>query len=231
MLDHFPSLSTLIKAQRAELTAAQNGSKAVSILTGDFLMPYLLSTIDKGRGMMKTINHVPIDYVTFGNHENDLPHQDFLEREREFEGLWINSNMQSHESFKGSKSQVATSTIEVQSADGSNVRRVGLLSALTDHPSLYKPGAFGGAKILDPWDTMGHYKALLEQQGVDFVLPLCHLYEPEDNVTAQRFDFPVILSGHDHHRVDRVANGSRLLQPGQDAIFCGGARHLLGKAF
>jgi hypothetical protein len=217
MLDNFPSLRTLIIEQRAQLTGIESGSKAISILTGDFLMPYLLSTVDKGSGMMAMLNSVPIDYLTFGNHEHDLAHEDMLEREREYSGTWINSNMQSHQSFKDSPSQVATSTIEVRSADGSNVRRVGMLSALTNHPSLYKPGAFGGAHIEDPWDTMDLYKQQLEGEGVDFVLPLCHLYEPEDDMTARRFDFPVILSGHDHHRVDRMSNGSRLLKPGSDA--------------
>lgn len=48
-------------------------------------------------------------------------------------------------------------------------------------------------------------------------LPLCHLYEWQDDVTAERFDFPLVLGGHDHHPVDRVINGTRMLKPGQDA--------------
>ena len=49
------------------------------------------------------------------------------------------------------------------------------------------------------------------------VLPLCHLYEIQDERTCREFDFPVIMSGHDHHRVDRVVEGTRLLKPGMDA--------------
>ena len=48
--------------------------------------------------------------------------------------------------------------------------------------------------------------------------PLCHLYEPQDEKTCRDFDFPVVLSGHDHHVVDRLVEGTRLLKPGQDGI-------------
>ena len=51
------------------------------------------------------------------------------------------------------------------------------------------------------------------------VLPLCHLFEPQDERTCREFDFPVIMSGHDHHRVDRVVSGTRLLKPGMDAHY------------
>ncbi|KAJ1618216.1 hypothetical protein T492DRAFT_849506 [Pavlovales sp. CCMP2436] len=35
---------------------------------------------------------------------------------------------------------------------------------------------------------------------------------------SYQFDFPVVLSGHDHHRVDVSIEGTRLLKPGLDAI-------------
>jgi len=44
------------------------------------------------------------------------------------------------------------------------------------------------------------------------------LYEPQDEKTCRDFDFPVVLSGHDHHVVDRLVEGTRLLKPGQDGI-------------
>ena len=39
------------------------------MLTGDFLSPYLLSSIDRGAGMMKALAATPIDILTWGNHE------------------------------------------------------------------------------------------------------------------------------------------------------------------
>ena len=56
--------------------------------------------------MMSMLNKTPIDYLTWGNHEHDLDHADVMKREKEYEGVWVNSNMQSHESFKDSTSQV-----------------------------------------------------------------------------------------------------------------------------
>jgi len=223
-LEEFPSLRTLIVDKRSELQEARggprSGSKTVSMLTGDFLMPYLLSTVDRGQGMMTMLNETPIDYVTWGNHEDDLGHTDVMRCERQYRGVWINSNMTDHESFENSKCQKAFETVQVSSADGSNVRKVGMVAVLSGEPMLYKPGAFGGAVIEDPWETMAKYKQLLEREHrCDLVLPLCHLYEPQDEKTAREFDFPVVLSGHDHHRVDRVVEGTRILKPGSDAHY------------
>ena len=49
------------------------------------------------------------------------------------------------------------------------------------------------------------YHEKLLGEGCDMVLPLCHLYEFQDERTCAELDVPVVLSGHDHHRV-----GSRL---------------------
>ena len=90
---------------------------------------------------------------------------------------------------------------------------------------------------------LAFYKEKLEkEQKCDLVVPLCHLYESQDEITCRNFDFPVILSGHDHHVVDRTISGTRpqaqksrkaqthgassafselrLLKPGSDARFC-----------
>ena len=217
-LENFPHVRTLIKEKRNELEKL--GGKTISVLTGDFLAPYLLSSFDNGVGMMNMLNKTPIDYLIWGNHEHDLSHASVMKREREYNGVWINSNMKSHESFKHSKCQVESVVLEVVSPDGSNTRKVGMCGVLSADPKLYKPGAFGGATIDDPWECMRYYNNKLKaEDGCDMVLPLCHLYEYQDEKTCREFDFPVILSGHDHHRVDRVIEGTRLLKPGMDANY------------
>ena len=217
-LKNFPHVKTLISEKKAEVESL--GGKTISILTGDFLAPYLLSSFDKGSGMVDILNKTPIDYVIWGNHEHDLEHEEVMKREEEYNGIWINSNMKSHESFEGSKCQVDRAVIEVSSPDGSNNRKLGMLGVLSSSESLYKPGAFGGATIDDPWECMKEYNEKLKNEdGCDMVLPLCHLYEIQDERTCNEFDFPVIMSGHDHHRVDRMVNGTRLLKPGMDAHY------------
>ena len=217
-LKNFPHVKTLISEKKAEVESL--GGKTISILTGDFLAPYLLSSFDKGSGMVDILNKTPIDYVIWGNHEHDLEHEEVMKREKEYKGIWINSNMKSHESFEGSKCQADRAIIDVSSPDGSNNRKLGMLGVLSSSESLYKPGAFGGATIDDPWECMKEYNEKLKKEdGCDMVLPLCHLYEIQDERTCNEFDFPVIMSGHDHHRVDRMVNGTRLLKPGMDAHY------------
>ena len=115
--------------------------------------------------------------------------------------------------------------VEITSPDGTNTRRIGLVGVLSNDPDLYShfkaPGAFGGATIDDPWETLSKYEKMLKgpEYNCDCLLPLQHLYVPQDHKTCEEFDFPVILSGHDHHRVDEVVGGTRLLKPGLDGIY------------
>ena len=50
--------------------------------------------------------------------------------------------------------QVDHDVVTVVSSGGSNSRKVGMIGVLSNTPSLYKPGAFGGATIDDPWECM-----------------------------------------------------------------------------
>lgn len=64
-LEHLPSVKTLLKDVRERA----KGSQVISCMTGDFLAPYLLSSVDRGQGMMNALSKIPIDYLTWGNHE------------------------------------------------------------------------------------------------------------------------------------------------------------------
>lgn len=217
-LDNFSSLKTMLETIRER--QGPNGA-VISVLTGDFLSPYLLSSIDRGSGMMSALAKTPIDILIWGNHEADIDHKTVCRHVKNFPGIWINSNMQSHDMMAY---QVPYHIVEVESADGTNVRKIGLVAVLSNDPKLYAhfkpPGAFGGAAIDDPWETLRKYKKFLEEEeGCDLVLPLEHLYVPEDHITCREFNFPVILSGHDHHRVDEIVDGTRLIKPGMDGAY------------
>eukprot|EP00797_Seminavis_robusta_P002712 Sro116_g056960.2 (727) ;mRNA; f:17313-19643 len=250
-LEHFASLKTMLATTRQQLKqykqqlAASEGEEdtsseeetnddddqyltdksddgVISVLTGDFLAPYLLSSVDRGKGMMRALAGTPVDYLTWGNHEADIDHRTVCRHVREFNGKWINSNMLDHEAMDA---QQDYDVVEIESANGHHKRRIGLVGVLSDDPDLYShfkpPGAFGGATITDPWKTLQEYQTKLEgpTHNCDVVLPLQHLYVPDDHKTCQQFDFPVVLSGHDHHRVDEIVHGTRLLKPGLDAIY------------
>lgn len=213
-LDNFASLKTLI----AE-TKALSKSKVISVLTGDFLAPYLLSSVDHGFGMMTALVKTPIDYLTWGNHEADIDHRTVCQHVKNFPGIWLNTNMQDHEAMSH---QQPFDIVEITSPDGTHRRRIGLIAVLSDDPGLYahfkSPGAFGGANIEDPWQTLAKYKTLLEgpKYKCDLVIPFQHLYTPDDYKTCHQFNFPLLLGGHDHHRVDVVVESTRLLKPVSD---------------
>ena len=195
-LDNFPSLKTLIEEKKAEATSRWGEkTRTFSVLTGDFLAPYLLSSLDKGTGMVNMLNKTPVDYVIFGNHEDDIEHRFVCQRAQDYSGVWINTNMPEHEAFPHQQRYALESSA---SAEGAHERRLGLVGVLSNSPSLYREGAFNGATIEDPWESLAEWKEKLEkEENVDLVLPLCHLYVPQDKITCKRFDFPVILSGHE----------------------------------
>lgn len=134
----------------------------------------------------------------------------------------MNSNMLDHDEMEHQKE---FDIIELESPNGKNKRKIGLMAVLSDDPALYEhfpaPGAFGGATLTDPWEALKKYQTLLEgpEHNVDVCLPLEHLYVPDDHKTCRDFDFPVVLSGHDHHRVDEVVEGTRLLKAGMDGVY------------
>lgn len=55
-LEHLASVKTLVEETRAKST----GSKVICMITGDFLSPYLLSSVDRGQGMMNALNAIPM---------------------------------------------------------------------------------------------------------------------------------------------------------------------------
>jgi 2',3'-cyclic-nucleotide 2'-phosphodiesterase (5'-nucleotidase family) len=198
-LENFASFKTMLE----DIRAKAKGAKVICMLTGDFLSPYLLSSVDRGAGMMRALSSIPMDYLTWGNHEADIDHRTVCRHVRNFGGKWINSNMLDHEAMD---SQQEYDVIQISAPDGSQTRKVGLCAVLSDDPALYshfkEPGAFGGATITDPWEALAKYKNILEKkEGCDFVLPLEHLYVPDDHKTCRKFDFPIVLSGHDHQYV------------------------------
>ena len=119
------------------------------MLTDDVLMSYLLPIVDKGKGMMKMLDKTPIDYVTWGNHENGMAHADVLAREKEYKGFWINSDMTSQESFTDSTCQTDSAIVDLSSMGGIHRRKIGTIGVMTDTPT--EPSASGGAMIEDPW--------------------------------------------------------------------------------
>ena len=191
-------------------------------LAGDFLSPSLLSSIDKGEGMVKTLNECGIDYVCFGNHEADISHPLLLKRVKESQFVWINTNMQK---WPGGVQLPTHAVLPVR--DGDSVpRKIALLGLNTEDPGLYKAGAFNGATI-EPIATSAAAmrETIVRGKLADVVVPMTHQVVARDRAFAEKFkkQFPAILGGHDHDVYHEVAaNGAAvILKTGADAKYFG----------
>lgn len=87
VLEHLPALKAHVDELRKDC------KNVFTCLSGDFLAPSLLSSLDHGKGMVDCLNAIPVDAVCFGNHETDVPYESLKRRIAEFKGAWINSNM------------------------------------------------------------------------------------------------------------------------------------------
>jgi 5'-nucleotidase len=213
-LDNFPHLKTLMD------TKSQGPDRTLFVLAGDFLGPSLLSSLDKGTGMVDCLNAIGVTHVCFGNHENDIPMSSLPRRIRQSQFVWVNSNMQE----LNDKLNIATPEYDIiQVSSESMVKTVALLGLVTNEEGLYLPSSFCGAKIEPVVETAIRLVDELSDK-VDFILPMTHESMKDDRKFAQHFGgsvFPIILGGHDHTVLDETHNGSRIYKTGYDAHHAG----------
>lgn len=219
-LDNFPSFKTLVDDHKSQADAT------LVVMAGDFLGPSLLSSLDKGRGMVDVMNHCGFTHASIGNHEADVPSDAISQRIAQSNFCWINTNMRDLDETLGTVTSpysivVVASKDSNGGAGGEFTKRVGLLGLLTDDPGLYRPDAFGGASIqpiLEATDICFKSGML---QDVDLVIPLTHQRIVEDREFANKYGgqvFPIVIGGHDHEIYDEVHNGSRIIKTGHDAM-------------
>jgi 2',3'-cyclic-nucleotide 2'-phosphodiesterase (5'-nucleotidase family)/Ca2+-binding EF-hand superfamily protein len=215
-LDAFPNLQTLIQQHKRSPGSENGPDKTLVICAGDFLAPSLLSSLDKGAGMVDCLEAVGVTHVCLGNHETDVGDQALTERILTSKFAWINTNVPSLNEALGVNT-VPHDVIEV--SNGKMTKKVGILGLLTHDPSLYRPGAFGGAAIEPIIPFTEKYIAKFRSQ-VDVMIPMTHQGITEDRAFAQHFGgevFPVVLGGHDHEPFDEVKRGARIVKAGMDA--------------
>ena len=202
-IDHIANYATCKKQESvgADLT--------IGTLPGDFVAPSLLSSLDKGVGIVDCMLEAGIDYVCFGNHENDIPIDQLYNRikQKGSDGqhiTWINSNMRDMPHLMNPSSyRIETppyKIIKVYGGGGKHIRKVALIGLCTEDPHIKKHNAFGGATISPLKDTaLQLYNHLITVEKVDLVIPLTHqLVELDRELAAATQGFRIILGGHDH---------------------------------
>ena len=202
-LDNLPRLATLIAAARAGC------DRLVVALPGDFLAPSVLSSLDNGRGMVACLNAIGVTHVTFGNHEDDVPHRALLARMAELNALWLASNVHLPE-----RDLPDHDIIEIGAV------RVGLFGVVLADPLMFRGTPFL-AKLDDPHEVaMRELARLTGELGCSWVVALTHQDIAADRALAHDFrGAPVIVIGsHEHVPFDETVDGIRVLKAGADAV-------------
>lgn len=190
-------------------------------ISGDFLAPSLLSSLDGGKGMVDVLHAVGVTHVSLGNHEDDVPTSALYQHIDSKRFSWVNSNLRN----LNKALDVDTSDYcVVEVGDAKNKKRVAILGLLSDDPCLYRPNAFGGAVkdgMESPKQAINRLLAKsIDVKEADLLVPLTHLDLSDDVVLANTYGgelFPVILGGHDHFFVNEVHNGCHIVKAGMDA--------------
>lgn len=213
ILEHLPRLLNLVRHHREHHPA----DKFLVTLAGDFVGPSMLSSLDKGRGMVDALNTVGVTHVIFGNHEDDIDVDELRERIREFHGVWLNSNvtdfvptLPEHEVLTVAASDNTTRSV-----------RVGLLGVVMEEPTVYRRKPFGGAPVAPANATaLAVTKRLLSDEKCACVLPLTHQDVQADRELAQlqtEPPYPLIIGGHEHVAFLEQLGKTWLIKAGADA--------------
>jgi 2',3'-cyclic-nucleotide 2'-phosphodiesterase (5'-nucleotidase family) len=212
-LDNLPRLRSLVR----RFATVDPADGFITTLAGDFVAPSLLSSLDQGAGMVDCLNAIPIDYVCFGNHEQDVPAEALAARVRQFRGAWLNTNVPGYE-----PALPASRVVTVQ-GEGTRAVRVGLVGVVTEDPSLYRPGAFGGLPMLPANATaLDAGRRLVDDQGCACVLALTHQSLARDRALAMAQGdppVPVVVGGHEHEPYIEQVGSARVVKAGTDALY------------
>lgn len=212
-LEHLPRFLNLVRYHREHAPA----DKFLVTLAGDFVGPSMLSSLDKGRGMVDALNTVGVTHVIFGNHEDDIDVDELRERIREFSGVWLNSNMPD---FVPTLPEHEVITVAAPS--GRSVR-VGLLGVVMEEPTVYRRKPFGGAPLAPANATALAVTArLLRDEKCDCVIPLTHQDVQADRELAEAQtqagpSYPLIIGGHEHVPFLEQLGPTWVLKAGADA--------------
>ncbi|KAJ3383924.1 hypothetical protein HDU84_003283 [Entophlyctis sp. JEL0112] len=188
----------MIKEKKAEAGGAY---PVLAVLPGDFLSPSLMSSLDKGFAMVDVLNKCGIDYVCFGNHEDDVDFRSLNDRIVQSSFVWVNSNIKGmplRESIAAEKVPEFASVDIPPLENGLPPKKLAFVGLCTEDPHLYKPIHFGGANMLPVNATAVALHKKLKAEGCDVIIPLTHQDIEEDRKLAAMDLFPVIVGGHEH---------------------------------
>ncbi len=210
-LENLPRLKGLIDRLRREDPA----DAFVVVLAGDFLAPSILSSLDAGRGMVDCLNAIGVDYVIFGNHEDDVAPAELRMRIAQLRATWINTNV------LGYAPDLPRHAILRVAQPGGRTIEVGLVGVVMSDPTVYRDKAFGGAGVLAANDSaLTEAASLLADKRCACVVPMTHQPIDDDRALAKAPispPFPLIIGGHEHVPFLERIGHTWIVKAGKDA--------------
>lgn len=221
-LDNLPRVATCVAAARAAST--QLDCVVSSHMNGDFLSPCMLSAMDGGRAMMRSLGVALVDFASLGNHEFDIG----------FEGIEACLGTFEHDGRLGTCPTVVNSNAvagkALRSAPQYATIDVGERSILiggftTADLTIYNPSAAPQVTpVLEACVQLWEERKGAGDAHAVF-LPMTHQTIAEDrelaDALAQHADLgkvtPVILGGHEHVLMIEEVASSLVVKAGQDA--------------
>lgn len=212
-LENLPRLKTLVHEQATVAPA----DAFITTLAGDFVAPSLLSSLDHGAGMIDCLNAIPITHVCLGNHEQDVSPESLSARVREFRGTWLNTNV------PGFEPSLPATQVLVVKGPSTRAVKVGLVGVVTEDPSLYRPGVFGGLPLVPANEAvLSTARSLVDQQGCSCVIALTHQSLARDRALALLQGdppVPLIVGGHEHEPYVEQVGSAWVIKAGTDAVY------------
>jgi len=190
----------LARVARLEQKLIAENPNTRMIIAGDFFSPSALGAAEvdgrklNGRQMVDTLAAAGLDIAVFGNHEFDIPEEDFRLRLEESKNRfsWIGGNVLDAKTGKPFSGTSPHPVIEFADQEGDRVR-IGILALTID--SSQKPYV----KYLEPLPFAKKAIQELKKQKADIILAITHQSIEEDRQLVESFpEIDLLMGGHEH---------------------------------
>ncbi|NEP49115.1 MAG: bifunctional metallophosphatase/5'-nucleotidase [Moorea sp. SIO3C2] len=213
-IKNYPYVETVIQS----LKETSEDAVVIACISGDFLSPCLITSLDGGKAMLDVLKVVNIDYICFGNHEFDVTVDVLCERFKTYEGKCLNSNILDLPIVDASGQPLPKyDIVEVGS------HRVAFAGFCTNNTDIFRPGT--NLTIQPIFDALKETWSKCSNEAT-MLIPLTHQTIAEDRELATGIQqdhqlsgkVPVIVGGHDHEIYIEKIERSLIVKAGADAI-------------
>ncbi len=187
-------VQTLLKSLKEE------NPNTFSVLAGDLYSPSVIGNAEvngkrlAGQQMVNVLNAMQWDFFTIGNHEFDIPEEDFRERLKESEFKNITDNV------SDSVGKPFDNTMPAQIIDVEGVK-MGILGITMDNFNQ------DFATITPPLEAARKAVKQLQEQKADIIIAMTHQSLEDDIALARQVpEINLILGGHEHDNFKLLRN-------------------------